>query len=364
MKQIKHITFILSGITKGGSERVVSILANNYSRNGISVNVISMQNLGCYYSFNEKVEITYLNEDSNGYKNPFKIFKNVLKLNKCLLKEKTDIVISFGESTSIYSIFSKFFTNLKTVVCIRQNPNGVNKYIIKLVTIFYRFADLIILQTSFQKKWSDKKWPNLKKAILNNPLELKSNENNYKNREHSIDFLFPATIKWEKNHHELILAFDHIKDRLPNSAKMYFAGRFFTKEIEDSINSLIASLNLGDRIVIMGNVEDIDSIYKKTKIFVMSSTNEGMPNAMLESMAYGIPCITTNWHGVDSIIQNNYNGIIVPIGQPEELGNEMLKMYYDENLRNLIGNQSFKEIHMKYDANIVSNDWLEVLSNI
>ena len=145
---------------------------------------------------------------------------------------------------------------------------------------------------------------------------------------------------------------------------MYFAGRFFTKEIEDSINSLIASLNLGDRIVIMGNVEDIDSIYKKTKIFVMSSTNEGMPNAMLESMAYGIPCITTNWHGVDSIIQNNYNGIIVPIGQPEELGNEMLKMYYDENLRNLIGNQSFKEINMKYDANIVSNDWLKVLSNI
>ena len=363
-KSIKNITFLLSGITKGGSERVVSILSNTYAAQGINVNVISMQNVGCFYNFHQDVKINYLNEARGSYKNPLKIFNNIFKLSKIINDSKADMVVAFGESTSIYSIFSKFFTGKKTTVCIRQDPNGVNKYIIFLVKIFYSFADLLILQTKHQKNWSDERWPNLPKKILNNPLIFNQKINLYSEKNCSIDFLFPATIKWEKNHDDLILAFNKIKNKLPKDVKMYFAGRFFTKEIAESITNLINDLNLTDRIVIMGNVEDIESVYKKTKIFVMSSTNEGMPNALLEAMSFGIPCVSTAWPGVDDIIQHNKDGLIAPMRNSEELSNHMLKLYNDFELRKKMGNQAFLKIQKNYNTEIVSKKWLDALSEV
>jgi glycosyltransferase involved in cell wall biosynthesis len=68
-------------------------------------------------------------------------------------------------------------------------------------------------------------------------------------------------------------------------------------------------------------------------IFVLPSLIEGMPNALLEAMAVGIPCIATAVGGVPDIIRNCENGLIVPPGDSSELANAIARLQGDPELR-------------------------------
>ena len=94
-KSLKNITFLVSGLSKGGSERVISILSNLYSKQNITINVISMRSIGCYYDFNDNVNIEYISSSNESYLtqnksqsfmrlNPISIIKKLFKLTKII----------------------------------------------------------------------------------------------------------------------------------------------------------------------------------------------------------------------------------------------------------------------------------------
>ena len=85
------------------------------------------------------------------------------------------------------------------------------------------------------------------------------------------------------------------------------------------LQKLANELNVGDSVNFMGRVpaEQMPQLYRNNDIFVMSSTHEGMSNAMLEAMASGLPIITTRCEGVEELIKDN--GIVVESPQPEEI---------------------------------------------
>ena len=110
-KSLKNITFLISGLTKGGSERVISVLSNLYSKQNITVNVISMRSTGCYYDFDDNVNIEYISPKKRAFysDNPINTIKKLFKLTKVIKKSNTDIVVAFGESSCLYAIGTKFF---------------------------------------------------------------------------------------------------------------------------------------------------------------------------------------------------------------------------------------------------------------
>ena len=368
---IKTITFLISGLGRGGSERVLSILSNLYSKQNIAVNVISMNNTGCYYEFDDNVNIEYIRSDNvdieyirSEKKSPIKIIKSAFKLIKVIKKSNTDIVVAFGESSSLYGIITKLFIRKPLAIAIRQNPMQLKFYIRFLIIIFYRFADFLILQTKFQKEWSDKHFKNLHKKILNNPIKIASIVNPYLESEKSIDFLAVGNIKWEKNYTDLILAFNNIKNKIPNKAQLHCAGRYFTENDKIAITELINKCELNDRVIMLGSVDDVEALYRKAKIYVLSSLNEGMPNALLEAMSNGIPSISSNWPGVSNIISNNENGMIVPLKDIGALSEKMLELYNNEELRHQLSKNSYLEVNKNFSEKIVAQKWLDTLNQI
>jgi len=358
---IKTITFLISGLGRGGSERVISVLSNLYSKQNIAVSVISMNDTGCYYEFDDNVNIEYISSEK---KSPIKIIKSVFKLIKVIKKSNTDIVVAFGESSSLYGIITKFFIRKPLAIAIRQNPMQLKFYIRFLIIIFYRFADFLILQTKFQKKWSDKHFKNLHKKILNNPIKIASIVNPYLESEKSIDFLAVGNIKWEKNYTDLILAFNNIKNKISNKAQLHCAGRYFTEKDKIAITELINKCELNDRVVMLGSVDDVGALYRKAKIYVISSLHEGMPNALLEAMSNGIPSISSNWPGVSNIISNNENGMIVPLKDIDALSEMMLELYNNEELRHQLSKKSYLEVNKNFSEKIVGQKWLDTLNQI
>ena len=74
-----------------------------------------------------------------------------------------------------------------------------------------------------------------------------------------------------------------------------------------------------------------------------------MPNALLEAMSIGIPCIASDCNtGPREIISNNENGLLVPTESSMELANSMIKIYSSEKLRRYIGLNARKTIKKSF----------------
>ena len=79
-------------------------------------------------------------------------------------------------------------------------------------------------------------------------------------------------------------------------------------------------------------------------MFVLSSDYEGMPNALMEAMASGLPCVSTDCGGGGArfLIRDGENGFLVPKGDEEALADAMRKILSDKELADMLGNNARK----------------------
>lgn len=93
-----------------------------------------------------------------------------------------------------------------------------------------------------------------------------------------------------KNHAMLIHAFAKIADEYPLMRLVIYGEGALRAKLE----ALVAEKGLSDRIEMPGSVSDVADRICKARIFTLTSNTEGMPNAIMEAMALGIPVIATD----------------------------------------------------------------------
>lgn len=78
------------------------------------------------------------------------------------------------------------------------------------------------------------------------------------------------------------------------------------------IKKLVVELSLENRFIFLGFRTDIPRILGDLEVFVLSSTSEGMPLAVLEAMASGKAIVTTRCGGIPEVVDHGQNGLLVP----------------------------------------------------
>ena len=91
--------------------------------------------------------------------------------------------------------------------------------------------------------------------------------------------------------------------------------------MEDELKKQARQLGLQEQIVFEGFVKNVDKKIRESNIFVLCSNYEGVSNSMVEAMALGLPVIATDCPigGCKSYIENEKNGLLIPVGDKEEL---------------------------------------------
>ena len=79
-----------------------------------------------------------------------------------------------------------------------------------------------------------------------------------------------------------------------------------------------------DSIHFLGHKDNIEQLYGAMDVFVLSSVAEGMPRAILEAMAAGVPCIATQVGGIPEILPNRDVGRLVPARDSNALATAMI----------------------------------------
>lgn len=320
------IMFYYGSMNMGGAERVISSLANNFVERGDEVSIMVSDNQPSGYPLNQKVrfikQIDYM--PSTSLIDAMK--RNMLRLRltrKYLREILPDVVICFNMNNLTYALLARPFLNIKTIGSERSNPyhSDEGRFWKIMKQMLSPFADGYIFSTEGAKKYYPSRTRKRSAVIPNGvfadtipeyvlPLNLRN-----KNKICAVGRLQPV-----KGFNTLIRAFARFHKHFPDyTLHIYGEGEERTTLIE-----LISQLDLKNYVILEGHVGDIPRRLCENTMFVLSSLHEGMPNALIEAMACGLPCIATNCDfGPAELIQDGQNGMLVPVGDIESMAKAM-----------------------------------------
>ncbi len=355
------ILFCLGSMTKGGAERVVANLSNWLIKEhqvGIVVTPLDPS----HYSLDSKIKYMTLDGLQTNKKN--KIRRNlerISKLNKYIKDFKPDIILTFLPEPSYRVLFLKPLIKTKVITSIRNDPkveykNFIDRIIMK---ILYKRSDGFVFQTKeAQEYFSSKIQQN--SVIIPNPINPLFIVKPYGGKREK-NIVTVGRLEEQKNHKLLINSFNIIKEKYKDyNILIYGSG-----SLEDELKSYVKKLKLENRVIFKGESDNIkDEIYK-SKMFVLSSDYEGMPNSLMEAMSLGLPCISTDCPcgGSRFLISNNKNGILVPVNDQLALSHAIEKIIDDENFAKSIGDNASK-IGEELEPLKINQRWLDYIMYI
>ena len=128
---------------------------------------------------------------------------------------------------------------------------------------------------------------------------------------------------------------------------------------------MVKDKDLTDKVIFKGLVRDIPDHIKDSKAFVMTSDFEGLPNALIEAMACGLTCITTDCSpgGARELISNNVNGVIVPCGNPTKFADAVVNLLNNPDVADAMGREAQK-ITEKLNPEVIYSQWIEYIEEI
>lgn len=121
-----------------------------------------------------------------------------------------------------------------------------------------------------------------------------------------------------------------------------------------------AGLGIEDSVDFRGHVNSVMDYFQMTDIFVLPSLQEGMPNALLEAMAFGLPAVATKIGGVVDIIRDGENGLLVNPGDPAGMSAAILRLLGDPVLARRISTSALETIKSSYSLDCVAPRYIEI----
>jgi glycosyltransferase involved in cell wall biosynthesis len=174
-----------------------------------------------------------------------------------------------------------------------------------------------------------------------------------------------ANLHNNKDHPTLLRAWRKVLDRFcasGRSATLVLAGRH--DGAYESLVSLAKELKVDDSVRFAGHVSDVAGLLSAADVSVFSSRSEGCPNAVLESMAAGLPVVGTDIEGIREVLGPNGAQFLAPLEDADGLASVLLKLANDPALRACLGHENRALVHANYDALRMCKESAAVLASI
>ncbi len=145
------------------------------------------------------------------------------------------------------------------------------------------------------------------------------------------------------------------------SANLHIAGDGPEKE---KLLSLARELEITDYTHFHDSVDNVAPLLKKSDIFVLPSSVEGLPNALLEAMACGLAVVTTRVGGNTEIIENGINGLLIDPDDPQQLNKALLKILKEKATMEKLGQNARKTIEGGFSIDHITAEYEKLYKEI
>ena len=362
------ILFCTNSLRKGGAERVVTNLANYFVKNN-DVAIILTFSYPIEYTLDSRIQITKLDKTENEGQNKIKKiitkvprnFRRTKLMRKKIEEFNPDIIITFLPVASFLALQCKKYNQKKVIVSVRNDPKVEYKSFSCNFSMrkLYPKADGFVFQTKEAQDFFEN-IINCDKEIIPNPINPLFISEPY-NGERSKEIVSVGRLTEQKNFDSLIEAFSKISNEFKDYKLIIYGEGEQRKHLEDKI----VRLHMKEKILLPGVVDDVKEKIYKSAVFVLPSLYEGMPNALMEAMALGLPVISTDCScgGPRELIDNEVNGLLVKVNDVDDLTNAIKKILKDKDLGNRLGNEANK-IKDTLNPEIINGKWEKFIKDI
>lgn len=164
----------------------------------------------------------------------------------------------------------------------------------------------------------------------------------------------------QKNFVSLINSFRLVSQRHPDwTLRIYGVG-----SQERMLDERIQTLNLQDRIKLMGYTKYVQSALKDGSIFCLSSIEEGFALVIVEAMECGVPVVSYQCPcGPKDIVSDGVDGFLVPVNDERAMADRICQLIEDEELRHKMG-AAAKETAKKYHIENITKQWMQLFNEL
>jgi len=327
------LLFLNTNIGYGGASKMMVSVAN----------YLAEKNDVTFLTFRSDAVLQPLSDNVKHVHNPLYQNKNkvlelagqILALRKYINQEQFDLAIAFLHPSHYMLTLAAKGTDTKVLLSERGDPSRSYKNpFLKIIFLMLQSADGYVFQTKQASEYySDK--ARKKSCVIPNPISNKKIPNPYiGERKKNIVNVARLDLK-QKRQDVLIDAFAKMDDRFNE----YFLCFYGDGPDEKKIKQYAEDSGVGHRIKFMGVSENVLEDILDYSLFAFSSDFEGIPNALLEAMAIGLPCVSTDCSpgGARLLIQDNENGFIVPCNDPQALSKAMERILGNRELAEKLG---------------------------
>ena len=357
----KKLCFVITCLGRAGAERVMSILINQSAKAGHEVFAVLTGTTEVDYEIDERVKIYKVPELlKNGNRGILRATEKVSVIKRILLDIQPDLVVSFITICNIYVSLALKGTKIPFIVSERNLPNkDCSSRAMRMVRDFcYRFPTGFIFQTAEARAFFNAKIQQ-RSVVIPNPVKSNLPFADVKNAKKKI--VAAARLMPQKNYPMMLKAFRLFLNEHPD----YTLHIFGDGAQKEALLTLANELSISENVIFEGNVPDLHDRIRDAKMFVLSSDYEGISNSLLEALAMGLPCVSTDCPcgGSRMLIEDGVSGLLTPVGDEVAFYQAMCKIAENEELAYTIS-QTAMQVRELYSEEIIVGRYFEYFDEV
>lgn len=273
------------------------------------------------------------------------------------------VILGFQSGAAFFSRIATIGKGTKIIAAERVSPD-MWKYV--RTSLIDKFTDIYMLalanRITVQFPSFIGKYPRIlrrKIVAIHNPVFTPPSQKSGEWDKRDKVLLYVARLCFQKNHALLIEAFTRISDVFKDWKLVLVGGGEYDKLLRDRV----AQSGLGQRIIFCGAVKDINAWYQSADLVAFPSLFEGFPNALAESLSWGLPCVgLKKTMGVNCLIEDGFNGILTD-DSAEAFADGLAELMRDGQLRSRMAANA-KLISSRYSPDKSYNLWEQLIQEV
>ncbi|MBA7600142.1 D-inositol-3-phosphate glycosyltransferase [subsurface metagenome] len=351
------ILHFITNVNIGGAERTLLRTIKHFDRDKFNHIVLTLLAKGSLWEQFKKegIEIQSLN-----MKNHLDIF-SLIRYIQVLRVKKPAIVVAYLFHALTFAVIGKVLYPRSILVHYKRNVTFASRLRDKLNKLYTFFVDYLIgISKGVVASESKVKFHlGLNSFFVYNGIELPKIHKRPTSKVKTIIGTI-ARLHYQKGLTYLLEAAKDLKNKKLKIKFIIIGGG----EQYSDLKRIIDESRLKDTVELKGEKINAENYLKMFDIFILPSIYEGFGNVFIEAMSYKIPVIGTNVSGINEIIKNNINGLLIKPKSPKAITEAIIKLIEDPGLRERLGREGRKTVKKNFIIQKTVNELESIFSKI
>jgi glycosyltransferase involved in cell wall biosynthesis len=357
------VTYLIGTLETGGAETQLVRLINGLDRSRFRPSLICLFGFGPLKAqLDDGVEVVSLSlpvlRRQSSVATAATAIQAVGRLRAQLVRQKSDIVHGYLTTAYVFGALAGWSAGTRVAIASRRGLDSQRHHRSRRLRLAARVANRCIdftlcnSEAVRQVAIVDDGLPSLRTGVIYNGIELPADADRvdlpagWCASESDGCVAMVANFREVKRHPDVIEAVKLVVRRRPHF-KLVLLGDGVER---GSIERLVRGSQLDRNVLLAGAQLEAADLLSAFDLTVLASSQESFPNALMESMARGVPVVATRVGGIPELVRDGIDGRLVEVGHPEQLAAAMMEMLDKPQMRRQMGNAARTRIRESFSV--------------